>query len=581
MIHTRKDNSSNNNDRKLILVKNKRGKTVGIPTKQRALILQGGGALGAYEIGVLQSIYEHLAKDIGIDKKAGRAESESLFDIVAGVSIGAINAVFLVDYVLKHNNSWNNSLLSLENFWDNFIANTFADRNPFFDLMWSAVRFFNKDAASFESARRYWSYYELACTVWPFGLGYSPNLCSSIQKLDWKFLSPLNNYLAYDFRPLRNLLMETAKIDYPIKTSFEMNQPRLLLVGVDVKDCSTAVTFDSYPSYSITCDVCGQDFKENDSLVSHMKTNHIKGLVYPLKKSGGSSSSLSTTLSDSDADVSKLRTIFESHDNRLWYSVYGDAATEEQKHVVCYDGIGEDQLMASCLFPYSNYHPTMYDLVTKEKRTFWDGAFLSNTPLRELLQRHRDFWENYFKDNNIDWDEFGLETKEAEGRKKPDKELPKVPDLEIFIVNLYPSLETLDELIPSDRDKIMDRMSDITFHDRTNYDEKVADTVTDYIDLSRELIVLAKQKGATEDEIKRILTMEGESKRRDIRQKRKYGSLLEGRFRVKVHRIQRQDDGDTIFGKASDFSYTTVKNLKKIGKEETDKWFESNSYVIS
>src|SRR5918999_2419659 len=502
MIHTRKDNSSNNNDRKLILVKNKRGKTVGIPTKQRALILQGGGALGAYEIGVLQSIYEHLAKDIGIDKKAGRAESESLFDIVAGVSIGAINAVFLVDYVLKHNNSWNNSLLSLENFWDNFIANTFADR-------------------------------------------------------------------------------KTAKIDYPIKTSFEMNQPRLLLVGVDVKDCSTAVTFDSYPSYSITCDVCGQDFKENDSLVSHMKTNHIKVLVYPLKKSGGSSSSLSTTLSDSDADVSKLRTIFESNDNRLWNSVYGDAATEEQKHVVCYDGIGEDQLMASCLFPYSNYHPTMYDLVTKEKRTFWDGAFLSNTPLRELLQRHRDFWENYFKDNNIDWDEFGLETKEAEGRKKPDKELPKVPDLEIFIVNLYPSLETLDELIPSDRDKIMDRMSDITFHDRPNYDEKVADTVTDYIDLSRELIVLAKQKGATDDEIKRILTMEGESKRRDIRQKRRYGSLLEGRFRVKVHRIQRQDDGDTIFGKASDFSYTTVKNLKKIGKEETDKWFESNSYVIS
>ena len=57
--------------------------------------------------------------------------------------------------------------------------------------------------------------------------------------------------------------------------------------------------------------------------------------------------------------------------------------------------------------------------------------------------------------------------------------------------------------------------------------------------------------------------------------------LLEGRFRVKVHRIQRQDDGDTIFGKASDFSYTTVKNLKKIGKEETDKWFESNSYMTS
>ena len=161
-----------------------------------------------------------------------------------------------------------------------------------------------------------------------------------------------------------------------------------------------------------------------------------------------------------------------------------------------------------------------------------------------------------------------------------EKDLPRVPDLEIFIVNLYPALETLDELIPSDKDKIMDRMSDITLHDRTNYDEKVADTVTDYIDMARELIVLAKQKGATEDEIKIILAKEGESKRRNIRQKREYRSLLEGRFRVKVHRIQRQDDGDTIFGKASDFSYTTIENLK-MGKEETDKWFEYNSSVLS
>jgi hypothetical protein len=62
MIDTIKDNSSNNNDRKLISAKNKNGETVGIPTRQRALILQGGGALGAYEIGVLQSILQTLGK---------------------------------------------------------------------------------------------------------------------------------------------------------------------------------------------------------------------------------------------------------------------------------------------------------------------------------------------------------------------------------------------------------------------------------------------------------------------------------------------------------------------------------------
>jgi NTE family protein len=180
MIDTRKDNSSNNNNRKLTFVKNKSGKTVGIPTRQRALILQGGGALGAYEIGVLQSIYKHLAKDNGIDKKSKRAES--IFDIVAGVSIGAINAVFLIDQILK-NNSWDNSIPLLERFWDNFIAYTLVDRNPLFDFAWNTTRFFNKDAASLESARRYWSFYELACTVWPFGRGYSPNLCTAIQSL--------------------------------------------------------------------------------------------------------------------------------------------------------------------------------------------------------------------------------------------------------------------------------------------------------------------------------------------------------------------------------------------------------------
>jgi hypothetical protein len=68
MIDTRKDNSSNNNDRKLIFVKNKGGKTVGIPTRQRALILQGGGALGDYEIGVLQSIYKPWQKTMVLSR---------------------------------------------------------------------------------------------------------------------------------------------------------------------------------------------------------------------------------------------------------------------------------------------------------------------------------------------------------------------------------------------------------------------------------------------------------------------------------------------------------------------------------
>ena len=54
--------------------------------------------------------------------------------------------------------------------------------------------------------------------------------------------------------------------------------------------------------------------------------------------------------------------------------------------------------------------------------------------------------------------------------------------------------------------------------------------------------------------------------------------FLKVRFRAKVYRFQRQDDGDTIFGKASDFSYTTVKNLIDRGRKETDERFKSSPF---
>lgn len=57
-----------------------------VPKKQRALVFQGGGALGAYDTGVFQALYEKIGRKEGFDK---------LFDIVAGTSSGAMNgAIF-------------------------------------------------------------------------------------------------------------------------------------------------------------------------------------------------------------------------------------------------------------------------------------------------------------------------------------------------------------------------------------------------------------------------------------------------------------------------------------------------------
>jgi NTE family protein len=49
--------------------------------RRRALVLQGGGALGAYAYGVIKALYEQPGFSL---------------DIVTGVSIGAINAAVLV-----------------------------------------------------------------------------------------------------------------------------------------------------------------------------------------------------------------------------------------------------------------------------------------------------------------------------------------------------------------------------------------------------------------------------------------------------------------------------------------------------
>ena len=556
-----------NNEKLLVLTKNKNGETFSIPTKQRALILQGGGALGYYEIGVLQSICKHLFNNTESRDQNDEANDRHFFDIIAGVSIGAINAVFLVDYVLKNNGKWNGAINDLKEFWNNFKAYTYAELNPWFGLAWNNLKFYNGQIASAEAARRYWSFYELACLPPPFG-GISPNLCNSVMHYDFKYLSHLNNFLLYDYKPLMALMEKS--INYPIKTDFEKNQPRLLLISVDVKDCSTAVTFDSYRSYKSVCDVCGKDLGQNKLLAKHV-INHVIEVANTSPDIDKKIIYKSIPSSESNEDINN------DSQKHIWTSIYGDEDSDTRKHVVSYNGIDNDILMASCLFPYSNHHTSLYDLVSKDERTFWDGAFLSNTPLRELLQKHKDFWTSYFKANDIDYDHTGEDESEITQSQKLGRSsgFPKIPDLEVFIVNLYPALEADEEPIPKDKDKIEDRMNDIRFHDKSKYDEKVAHLVTDYVDLTRRLIKLAMETGkVTKEQLNEVLGVTGESTPRDVKKRRNFLSLIEDKFLVKVYRIDRQDDKDTINGKASDFTPTTLENLYKEGMEDAKKWYD-------
>lgn len=71
----------------------------------RALIFQGGGALGVYEAGIYKALYDNL-----IEKSIN--DNIQLFDIVAGISARAINATLLVNHVPQNKikfNPWEGS----------------------------------------------------------------------------------------------------------------------------------------------------------------------------------------------------------------------------------------------------------------------------------------------------------------------------------------------------------------------------------------------------------------------------------------------------------------------------------------
>jgi hypothetical protein len=145
-------------------------------------------------------------------------------------------------------------------------------------------------------------------------------------------------------------------------------------------------------------------------------------------------------------------------------------------------------------------------------------------------------------------------------------ELSLVPDLEVYIANIWPSKENE---IPTDHDLTMDRKNDIGNHDKTIYDEKTSELVTDYIDLCKKLITSLSTNGNSKKIINNILKDKATSTLRNGK-KRKNEDLLVGKFEInKVIRIERKDDPYSISEKWADLSKKTIDKLIKQGIEDT------------
>ena len=447
---------------------------------QRALVLQGGGSLGAYEAGVFNVLYYWITKQ----SDAGR-ENDNVFDVIAGTSIGAINAAFLVGDVVKKrkeenksvSDSWEGSAERLEEFWKSQLASNvnlsrwwpFSWDERSWTCVWDMLHDANSDIARGEAARRYYSAKE-------FIINGAPNvfLPRLPPKIDYKFFDNFlvpNIWYRYDNSRLKETINRCIR--FPIATSLDEKEPRLLAISVDIEEGET-VTFDSY-------------VKEKE--IETRKSDY--GDYEPADNDGKKKGTYERTIRYDKGLMTEhiiaSASVPEHYDYTLVPKEYDYTKTEQQKSL---------DIQNNDLENYSR---------------FWDGGMLSNTPLRELIQSHQDYWT--------------LVEKIADSNNSTRS----IPNLEVYIIDVWPSVDD-DYPVPLDLDGIRDRKNDLTYQDKTPYDEKVA-IVVEYNEKYRDLV----------------------DKRFDI---------------IKVIRIERSFDKDDIANKWCDFSLGTITNLFNQGIED-------------
>ncbi|MGI0061585.1 MAG: patatin-like phospholipase family protein [Nitrosotalea sp.] len=159
---------------------------------ENVLVLQGGGSLGAYECGVFRALHKHNIK----------------FDIVAGTSIGAINATIIAGS--KHDNPSKN----LEDFWLTLIEKSIPS---FFPEKFRAI-----------SSSMYSSVYG------------NPNAFAAMWLNPWIWGASFNHPYLYDTTPLKETLNEFVDFS-KLRNS---DRSRLIVTSTDIQK-GTRVVFDS------------------------------------------------------------------------------------------------------------------------------------------------------------------------------------------------------------------------------------------------------------------------------------------------------------------------------------------------
>ena len=494
-----------------------------IPERERALVLQGGGALGAYEVGAYKALYEFVTER---DEKAGN-RGRPAFDIIAGTSIGAMNSAVLTSYVVE-NGTYEGSVERLLDFWNYLSKESNADTNPFFKPWWDHLHNVDKAIASGEAARRYYSSKEFAMTGVPHV--FSP-LTPMHDRRFFDFFG--NTWYRFSNEPLRKSLERFVK--FPIATSYEDNQPRLLLVAVDVAD-GAPVVFDSYAKED------GSRKSEYGRYITQEDGNGV-GFEHRMKYDDGIT--VDHVLASGCYPVNFDFTLLPVE------SYSSDPSAIDNDSVLGANSINDGSSVssgASSSSSTSSSGPDFSGQYRKEIRRFWDGGMLTNTPLTQLVLHHRRYWYR------------------TRGLKD------KVPSLAVAVINVHP---TRQAEIPTDHDGVVSRNADITFSDRSHREQEVLLLISDYVDLVKDLIKIAKDNGVKEKLITDLLNKRTKYHGIGL-PPRLNKEIVEGVFDIEdVYRIERTYDENTISEKVYDFSVGTVQALIKSGYEDSLKYINA------
>ena len=389
---------------------------------ENVLVLQGGGSLGAFACGAYKAF----------------AKNKIHFDIVAGTSIGAINAAIIAG----NKNHENNPERDLEDFWLELAESTpsIIPDSYIWDFDYEKKQSFLRQIHSASTNAAFFGIPKM----------FEPRWNWSNMITDSKFFMPSTWTYLYDHNK-------------------QLGQ-----------------TLDKYIDYS----------KLGPTTISEKN-----------KKSSSPSRLIVTAVDVLTAE----HLVFDSAKMRI-----------QTKH-----------LLASAAYPAYGFP---WIEIEKDDVYAWDGALLSNTPIRQVFK--------------------------ASPRN----------DKHVYVVENYPKIRNK---LPSNRLEVEDRMRDIIFSDKTDYDIDIMTKITKMIELMDQMydVVMEKQNNNNVDQLqeKQNDSDTNNNMTNKIKNiKKVYEEIVEnhGSEILSTHKISRDVMEHPYPLKNADFSPKTIKDLISQGMQK-------------